>query len=761
MKLFSRAIATAVMLTASLSPVTSAETLAEGRIHTLDLPNTINVNIGDINGDGNEDLACLYGGTVSIVKMNDQGLPIGENEITTFSTDPTTIPQYHDEGFIGYMGGGVYWHTKYGKTLEAEFRVNKAAIVDIAYLGEMMHGKALALRIKKGTGGHHIGDALVTAFLDERGIVVKHMVVPETLVEYMEDTIPQICHGMNSVGDLDGDGIDELLVVRKTEKTIHPENGNYQGSQFSTINRATIYTFSSDGYVEDTLQFDAGKGLITDIEGYTDSDTPFYMSGGIANVGDLNGDGFTDIMINGVVFCMDENGTFLDETYNLQQDLLALLPDSTFCFKSSISFKSFTAYMNSIQFLGDMDGDGYQEVSFRSNEEIITPHRAIYSITPGIDKPIIIERSRLTLEKGSFPELVMAKPEISTFLNNPAFDDRIIKSTSYKNSAGDVLIASDRYLIADPDFIVPPSLTDEEKMLAFMEAGLWTISGSETHSYIVGANPGDKDLEITKNGWDPVRLIATTPITQYENGSGEKVKFTDFNIERVKVKLDVAFEAYKNNIGGNYLGNIQIYFENEWTAQFELNTAMDHNITTGETSWIMNDPIDGGVDGKQLYRFHASYEVVLPVHIVEQLNNGDNPKFELRLCSKIGEKITLKQLTFIDADGDSRRELWEYLEAFDYDTTTVLTASASWDKYTLNRFNNSKIDLLYVESTRINKNGNEISTYKFFELKQDVSYPLYLAYMWSGQLAYRPETPYPQYEELWRQCWNYVGQIDQ
>jgi len=218
------------------------------------------VNIGDINSDGITDLA------VGAFKDDDGGGNKGAVWILFLNSD-----------------GTVKSHQKISAT-------------EGGFLGALDNGDLLGYPVASlgDFDGDSITDIIVGAILDDEGAawilflnsdgtVKSHQKISATEGGFTGalDVGDQFSHGLNSIGDLDGDGITDVVV-----SAIRDDDG---GS-----NRGALWVLflNSDGTVKSHQKISATEGGFLGILDNNDS-----FGHAVTNLGDLDGDGFVDIAV--------------------------------------------------------------------------------------------------------------------------------------------------------------------------------------------------------------------------------------------------------------------------------------------------------------------------------------------------------------------------------------------------------------------------------------------------------------------------------
>ena len=231
-------------------------------------------------------------------------------------------------------------------------------------------------------------------------------------------------------GDINGDGIDDMLIADAPlsgNAHVHVVYGSENASNIDLTNLETTEGFTigsitgtaggnpialaslgdinNDGYddfmygvsYDDTAGTDAGKVVIVhggDSLGNTTSTTISGLAAGdnfgsaVANLGDVNGDGFNDIMIaapgagandNGAAYVLygNSNGTFQTDVANLNADGLDGFVMTGAADDDGLGYR--------INALGDINGDGNVDFAVSQNNSIESGTSETYVVFGGYD----------------------------------------------------------------------------------------------------------------------------------------------------------------------------------------------------------------------------------------------------------------------------------------------------------------------------------------------------------------------------------------
>lgn len=297
-------------------------------------------SIGDINGDGVPDLAVgattadsavPYVGAIHILLMNADGTVQQE---TTIGNNIGGGPTLADGGY-------------FGASITALGDLDGDGVVDLA-VGSPSHNKGRA------RAGYASG-AVYIIFLNSDGTAKS-----SKLIEKGTAGIPPLSYfsrfgsSVAAIGDLNGDGINDLAVGGwKTTSTIvgHRSHGTPHG-------RIDILFLDTDGSVKSSTRITQGRN------GGPKIPKVDYTGLSLTNMGDVNGDGVTDLAM----------GNLGDSQEGNKHGAVYLL-----FMKSNGKVKSFTRiagnenggpvvgeneqFGGSVSGIGDLDGDGISELA--------------------------------------------------------------------------------------------------------------------------------------------------------------------------------------------------------------------------------------------------------------------------------------------------------------------------------------------------------------------------------------------------------------
>ncbi|SEF59961.1 integrin alpha [Nitrosomonas ureae] len=160
---------------------------------------------------------------------------------------------------------------------------------------------------------------------------------------------------VSNVGDVNGDGFDDLIVGAALSHT-NQEDGSYYGSSYVVFGRASGFSAAMD-----LSSLDGSNGFRLD--GVKRRD---YLGDSVSNAGDVNGDGFDDLIVG--AWGASPNGNYSGSSYvvfgkassfKAVMDLSSL--DGSNGFRLD-GVKSYDLSGHSVSTAGDVNGDGFDEL---------------------------------------------------------------------------------------------------------------------------------------------------------------------------------------------------------------------------------------------------------------------------------------------------------------------------------------------------------------------------------------------------------------
>lgn len=217
-----------------------------------------------------------------------------------------------------------------------------------------------------------------------------------------------------------------------------------------------------------------------------------------------------------------------------------------------------------------------------------------------------------------------------------------------------------------------------------------------------------------------------------------------------KYKVDVVNgEKYRNVVGylkiamptipinpltQVYRGNVQLSVNNNWAGQWELNSL--------EFDGSQSIPDNAGL-------IHKYFQFTLPDNIAqEMLNSSVDIKVSVSAANSngglLGEQFYLDNLSF-QATDESLPSFKFSIFSSAFAFATLSSGKYDWDKYVTG------------ETSGYSLNGYSIvrRAGKYYALRKDDEFPMYLTHLWAKNAAYEPGNP----QGPWRQCWTEVNLI--
>ena len=156
-------------------------------------------------------------------------------------------------------------------------------------------------------------------------------------------------HGIESIGDINGDGIDDLAIGSPYDD----DGGKAHGAVY-------ILFLNSDGTVKDSQKISSTEGNFKEILDAYDA-----FGRAISNIGDFDGDGVNDIVVG--AYHDDDGGYNTGAVYILFLNSDGTVKDSQKISSTEGNFQgiidSGDCWGNAITSLGDFDGDGITDIA--------------------------------------------------------------------------------------------------------------------------------------------------------------------------------------------------------------------------------------------------------------------------------------------------------------------------------------------------------------------------------------------------------------
>jgi len=309
-----------------------------GNIENLDNNDTFGravANIGDLNGDGINDIV------VGAPYDGDGGINTGAIYILFLNKDGTVKSHQKISASEGSFKGKLNEDDQFGRGISNIGDFDGDGITDLA------------------VGAYHDDDggintgAIYILFLNKDGTVKSHQKISATEGNFVNVIKSGDCFGnaVTSIGDLDGDGITDLAVGA---------HDNYSpGTKAEHVGAVHILFLNKDGTVKSSQKISDTEGNF----GVIKANDSFGVS--VANIGDFDGDGVTDLVVG--AYGDSDDGFETGAIY-----ILFLNKDGTVKShqKTSASEGSFKGNLNNgdlfgseVISIGDLDGDGITDLA--------------------------------------------------------------------------------------------------------------------------------------------------------------------------------------------------------------------------------------------------------------------------------------------------------------------------------------------------------------------------------------------------------------
>ncbi|MCF6220211.1 MAG: hypothetical protein L3J65_03780 [Robiginitomaculum sp.] len=302
--------------------------------------------LGDVNGDGFADF--IIGAPGAFSNSGDSYVIFGGADGYTGNFDLNSL-----DGTNGFILYGTNANDQTGISVSGAGDINADGFADILVGGSnvdvngMNAGEAYVVF---GSSAAHYPNLFLDALDGSNGFIISGLA---------SDT--QTGYSVSAAGDVNGDGIDDILVGAPGQQTDTAEPGSTAGETYVVFG-------TTDGFANnfDLASLDGTNGFV--INGLPDNGSGANIDGSgssVSNAGDINGDGIDDILIGAPRTVLDDvrapgqayivYGTV--SGYGGSFDLADLDGSNGFV----ISAPQFSTAGFSVSGAGDINGDGYAD----------------------------------------------------------------------------------------------------------------------------------------------------------------------------------------------------------------------------------------------------------------------------------------------------------------------------------------------------------------------------------------------------------------
>jgi lysophospholipase L1-like esterase len=319
----------------SFTKISSNQSGFVGNLASTDFGEYI-ANIGDLNGDGTADIA------VGTVGDDDGGANRGAVWILFLNPDGTVKAQQKISDTAGNFTGVLDDGDLFGQSVGRIGDLDGDGITELAV----------------GTGDDDDGStnagAVWILFLNADGTVKAHQKI-SALAGGFTGALPsggEFGHGVAGLGDLDGDGTADLAVNQR----------NVDGSRGAVW----VLFLNSNGTVKSSQQIGRAAG------GFTGTlDRNDFFGKYLANIGDVNGDGITDLAAG--ARGDDDGGSGRGAVWILFLNANGTVKGSQKISDTEGNFQGilddFDQFGQSVGGLGDVDGDGVPDIVVGADDD--------------------------------------------------------------------------------------------------------------------------------------------------------------------------------------------------------------------------------------------------------------------------------------------------------------------------------------------------------------------------------------------------------
>ena len=294
-------------------------------------------NIGDLDGDGITDVAVGLGGLIGIH---------GKVWIQFLKSDGTVRDIQEITEGVGGFSGNLDVYDRFGRNIANLGDLDGDGVIDIAVSA---HGD--------DSGGNAAG-AVYILFLNADGTVKSDQKISETdgNFPFNLDSDDFFGHGLTCIGDLDGDGTQDLVAAAP-----YDDDGG--------ANRGALYVLflNTNGTVKSSVKISSTLGLFF---GALDNDDLFGR-GALTHLGDMDGDGLQELAVG--ARHDDDGGANRGAVWILELFSNGLCAGFSKISATSGGFsgslKDGDAFGAAIKCLGDITGDGVPDLAIGADND--------------------------------------------------------------------------------------------------------------------------------------------------------------------------------------------------------------------------------------------------------------------------------------------------------------------------------------------------------------------------------------------------------
>lgn len=529
-----------------------------GIINDSDLFGTSIESLGDLDGDGVEDLA------------------VGAR----FDDDGTT-----DAGAIWILflnsDGSVKSHQKISKA-QGNFGANLGNLASfgtsITNLGDLDGDNVIDIAVganrESSNNVSQTGVAYIL-FLNNDGTVKSHKAIGNGLNNFSSNlkTSDGFASSIANIGDIDGDNITDIAVGAMYDDEADTDAGAFY-----------IITLNTDGTVKKDVKITAGLRGFT---GTIDAEGRFGSS--LTPVGDQNNDGVQEIIVGN--FRDNENGNVEGALWlfsidsNINVIAANKINSSSKDFNPTISPNS--AFGNDVSNIGDIDGNGIDDILVGAPKDNIEGSEGGSAWILQLHECIAIAGNNQNLECNTFTTELNATPtsgtgEWTVISGSGDFADTSSPKSAITNLSPGTntlkwTVTNGASSVSD---VVKVVTTDYGKDPTIKQTGntLEAISDATTYQWLMNgdsiANETSTILEITSDGIYQVAI-------KYDNGcerTSEQLQAVFTGLEKPNISEE--FLIYPNP--SSEVLNIELQLKKSTNYTFEFSNAMGQIIESNE-----------------------------------------------------------------------------------------------------------------------------------------------------------------------------------